>query len=295
MNRTIASTLSLVFALALGLAAQEPTNPEPKDPPKKDGEQPKKSTKADPEALKAVQKGVEMSMKKKYTFKGTMDVEVGGSPMMSIKLDGEHAGDWTHVKTEIMGNAVEGYSDGKVAISKDPKTGEWKKQDSGGPGVRGGLGMEQISKAVKSARFDGEAKVGKHLCRIIRAKADAEAIRKSMGGGRGAAQGKVTKSSLKFYVDKKDGRLRRIKLTMDAEGNMGGQAMQFKILAGYRYTYGGTVKIELPAEVKALLEGKPDTQPPDKKDDNGKKEEPKDDNGKKEDPKAGGEGSGDKK
>ncbi|MCE9583152.1 MAG: hypothetical protein K8T20_11730 [Planctomycetes bacterium] len=275
MNRMMASGMALVFALSLGVAAQEPPKPETKDP--------KKSTAADPEALKAVQKGVAQSMKKKYNFKGAMDVEVGGSPMMSIQMTGEHAGKWMHVKTEIMGNPVEAYSDGTTSISKDPRSGEWKKQDgAAGSGVRGGLGMEQVAKAVKSARFDGEAKVGTHACKVIRAKADVDALRKAMGGGRGAAQGKVTKSSLKFYVDKKDGRLRRIKLTMDAEGDMGGQKMQFKIISSYRYTYRKDVKVELPAEVKALLEEKPQA-PPDKKD------EPMDEGGNKE------EGSGGKK
>lgn len=276
MTRTIASTVALVFALSLVGAAQEPPKPETKDP--------KKSTSADPQALKAVQEGVAKSMKKKYTFKGSMDVEVGGSPMMAIQLNGEHAGKWMHVKTEIMGNPVEAYSDGTMTIAKDARSGKWQKQEGdAGSGVRGGLGMDQVSKAVKSARFDGEAKVGSHDCKIIRAKVNAEELKKALGGRGAAGQGTVKKSSLKFYVDKKDGRLRRMKLTMDAEGNMGGQKMAFQIIAGYRYTYGKDVKVELPAEVKAVLEEKPQEPPPVKKD------EPKDDGGGKD------EGSGGKK
>ncbi|MCC6740007.1 MAG: hypothetical protein IT452_13245 [Planctomycetia bacterium] len=277
--RTIMKGL-LALTLALPLAAQEPANPPPADPPKtEEGEKPKEDA-GDPEALKAIREGAELSMKKKFTFKASMDVEVAGAPMMAMEMKGEHAGGWTHMATEVMGNAIEVYSDGKRTVGKDPRTGEWRRQDQGGGGrrgLRGGLGMDQIVKVVTSAKFDGEAKVGSHECRVIRGKADAEAIRGLMGGGR-MGGGEVKKSSLKFYVDKKDGRLRRMKLTMDAESNMGGQGpMELHIVSDYRYTYRKELSVEIPEEVKALLEEAPEEGGEEKPPADPQQEEPKSD------------------
>ncbi len=266
MKLTIGTVLFAALLAAPRLYAQgEPDAPptEPTEPAKEDP--------GDPEALKALQAGAEFSMKKKFTFKGSLDVEVAGSSMFAVEMKGEHAGKWTHMATEAMGRSMEAYTDGETTLTLDSETGEWKKQGAGGQGgggrggrggrggMRGGLSMDQVVKAVKSAKFDGEAKVGSHVCRVVRGQADADALRKIMGGGRMGGGGEVKKSSLKFYVDKEDGRLRRIKVTMDAETNMGGQGpMDLHITSDYRYTYSKNVTVELPEGAKAALEEQPE-------------------------------------
>ncbi len=302
MIRTIGSALAFAMLLALQVPAQDAPDTQPKDPADegaKEAEAP-----GDPAALKALQDGAAYSAKKNYTLKGGLDVEVSGASMFAIELKGEHAGKWTHFATEVMGNAIEIYTDGEVTLSLDAQTGEWKKQTPGaggagggggggrggrggrgGGGFRGGLGMDQVVQVVKSAKFDGEAKVGSHVCRVIRAKTDVDSIKKLMGGGR-MGGGEVKKSSLKFYVDKENGRLRRMKLTMDALANMQGQAgMELHITSDYRYTYSKGIKVELPEGAKAALEEKKEEEPKDEKKEEGDKAEP---------PKSG-EGSGDEK
>lgn len=272
MKRTIGTVLFAALLAAPRLYAQGEPESQPTEPAKEEGtkEEKPKEDPGDPEALKALQAGSEFSMKKKFTFKGSLDVEVAGSSMFAIEMKGEHAGKWTHVATEAMGRAMEAYTDGETTLTLDSETGEWRVQGAGGQGggrggrggrggMRGGLNMDQIVKVVKSAKFDGEAKVGSHVCRVVRGQADADALRKIMGGGRMGGGGEVKKSSLKFYVDKEDGRLRRIKLTMDAETNMGGQGpMDLHITSDYRYTYSKNVKVELPEGAKAALEAKPE-------------------------------------
>lgn len=287
MIRTMLSTFALVFALSLVARAEEAPPAEPKkdegtkeEPKKDEGTQEEKIPEGDPKALKALQDGVNVSVKKKYTLRGTMEVESNGSPFMTIELNGEHAGKYTHYKTEIMGRPMEVFTDGESTVSLDPQSGEWQLQSlpgggKGRGGMRGGLSMDQVVQTVKSAKFDGEKKVGSHECTVVRAYADVESIRKLLGGGKVGGQGTVKKSSLKFYVDKKDGRLRRMKLSMDASANMGGNAMDITFTSDYRYTYKKDLQIEIPEAAKAALEGKP-AQPEEKKEEP-KGEAPKDD------------------
>jgi hypothetical protein len=182
MIRTIASALALALLLGLRASAQGTPDSQPKDPKeegakeegaKEEGSKEKADDAGDPAALKALQDGAELSNKKKYTFKGGLDVEVAGSPMFAVELNGEHAGKWTHFKTEAMGRQMEIFTDGETTLTLDPNSGEWKKQVAGeagggggggggrgrGRGGFGGMGMDQVVKLVKSAKFDGEAKV----------------------------------------------------------------------------------------------------------------------------------------
>ncbi|KAF0245673.1 MAG: hypothetical protein FD180_1393 [Planctomycetota bacterium] len=306
MIRTIGSAVALALLLTIQAFAQGTPDSQPKDPKeeggaKEEGAKEEAEDPGDPAALKALQDGVDISTKKKYTLKGGLDVEVAGASMFAIELQGEHAGKWTHFKTEVMGNAVEIYTDGETTLSLNAQTGAWEKQTAGAGGggggggggrggrggrggFRGGLGMDQVAKAVKTAKFDGEAKVGSHVCKVIRAKTDAESIRKLLGGGK-MGGGEVKKSSLKFYVDKEDGRLRRMKLTMDALANMQGQGgMELHITSDYRYTYSKGIKVELPEEAKAVLEEKKEEPKDEKKEEGADPEAPK-----------SGEGSGDGK
>jgi hypothetical protein len=266
--------LALAAATALPAAAQgaEPKEPPPeeqKDSPKEEGKDEGKEEKdysgwGDP--MKALEDGLKLSQEKKYTFTGGFDVEVAGSPMFALEFTGEHADKWTHFTGEMMGNKIDTYTDGTVTIALDPRSGDWRKQD--GAGARGAVGMDQIAKAVKSGKWDGEAKVGSKACRVMKAKADEEELRKLIAGGRGGrggggrggglGQGEVKKSSLKFYLDAGDGRVRKMRFTMTVETNMGGNAMELDLIMDYRYKYSKDVKVELPEEVRALLEEKPE-------------------------------------
>ena len=219
------------------------------DPPKEEGKTDEQLGDAKEAAAAAVAKAQERN----HTFTGMIDVEVGGSPMMSSEMTGTHVKPYTRIAMDMMGRSMEMWSDGTTSVSKNQE-GVWEK--GGGRGRGGNMKMEDIAKAIKSAKWDGEAKVGSKECRVIRAKADDEAMKKALGGGRMGGAGEMKKSSVRMYVDKKDGRLRRMKLSMTIEANMGGQAMELDIIADYRYKFSSSVKLEMPDEVKKLFEEK---------------------------------------
>ncbi len=236
-----------VFLFALGAAAQDAPPPAGETPPAAETEA------GDPEALLALKEGVEFSKAKSYRFKATLDVEVGGAPMMSLEVAGVHVKPWLHVRTDLMGRAFEAWSDGTSTFSREAD-GEWK---PGGAVMRGALALDVLASAVTSATFDAkEVTVGSHVCRVLRAQADADALRRGLGGGRGG-QGEVKSSSLKFYLDKDDGRLRKVKLTMTADATIQGAEAEIEILLEQRYTYSKSLTLELPEEVRKLLEEGP--------------------------------------
>ncbi|MBI2919500.1 MAG: hypothetical protein HYY18_00280 [Planctomycetes bacterium] len=228
------------------------------------------------DAKEAAAAGVAKAQDRSHTFTGMIDVEVGGSPMMNSEMTGTHVKPYTRIAMDMMGRSMEIWSDGTTSVSKNQE-GQWQK--GGGRGRGGSMKMEDIAKAIKSAKWDGEAKVGSHECRVIRAKADDEAMKKALGGGRMGGAGEMKKSSVKMYVDKKDGRLRRMKLSMTVEANMGGNPMELDISADYRYKFSSSVKLEMPDEVKALFEEKEEA-PDEKKPEDPKPEENKDGEGK---------------
>lgn len=219
------------------------------DPPKEEGKTDGQAGDAKEAAAAAVAK----TQERNHSFTGMIDVEVGGSPMMASEMTGTHVKPYTRISMDMMGRSMEMWSDGTTSVSKNQE-GVWQK--GGGRGRGGNLRVEDIAKAIKSAKWDGEAKVGSKPCLVIRAKADDEAMKKALGGGRMGGAGEMKKSSVKLYVDKKDGRLRRMRLSMTVEANMGGNAMELDITADYRYKFSNSLKLEMPDEVKKLFEEK---------------------------------------
>jgi hypothetical protein len=175
---------------------------------------------------------------------------------------------------------MEIYTDGKVAIQKNPQTGEWQKNEGGQ--FSGTMSADQVAKIVKSATWEKEEKkVGSKVCRVATAKVDKDEVKKVIAQGGMGGQAKISKSSLKYYIDKEDGRVRRMKLSMTMSVDMGGggegAGMDMDVTMDWRFSYSSKVKVELPEEVKQLLEEKTESGKDEKK--NEKKDEDKDEEG----------------
>jgi len=229
-----------------------------------DGKKPDTQPSGD-EVKDAIGDAMKKADEKSHTFTAKLDLEAGGAPMFNTEMKGQHKKPITKVTTEMMGQQIEVYTDGKVAVQKDPQTGEWKKTE--GQNISGAVDPEQIKKMIKSASWDKkEAKVGSHTCKVANAKVNKDEVKKLFAGGGMGGNAKVKSSSLKFYIDKTNGRVYRMKLSMSLSIDMGGGGggTDMSVTMDYRYTYSSKVSIEIPKEVKALMEGKdePDDEDP---------------------------------
>jgi len=219
------------------------------DPPK---------TEAKDEVKKAIVEAMKAAEDKNHQFTAKIDLEMGGNPMLNTEMKGVHEKPWSKMTMEMMGQSMEVYTDGKSAVQKNPQTGEW--EFSKGNQMGQTMGAENVDKMVKSAEWEKEeAKVGDKECRVATAKVDKDEVKKMIAqGGMGGA--KIKKSSMKFYIDKKDGRIRRMKLamtmTMDMGGGGGGEegGMELDMTMDTKFTYSSKYKVEIPAEVKQLFE-----------------------------------------
>jgi hypothetical protein len=259
--------LCLAMAAAMSVWAQDEGDPGKKkegDAPAAEPEEKKDDAPAgDPEALKAIQDGAAKAMEKKHTYTGAMEVLVGGAPMFSSEVRGRRVAPYTHLSMEMMGQVIETWTNGTDTVSKNSQTGEWEKAGGGGGGggrgrgrgMRSSISVESLVKLVKSATFGDDAKVGSHECRIVKAHVDPDDLKKVLpGGGRGGQGATVSKSSLRFYIDKDDGRLRRLKLSAEAAVNMQGMAQDIEVAMDYRYKFSSKIELAMPGEVKALFE-----------------------------------------
>jgi hypothetical protein len=60
---------------------------------------------------------------KSYNFKAKLDLEMGGNPMLNTEMKGAHKKPYTKMALEMMGQAMEIYTDGKTTVQKNPQTG----------------------------------------------------------------------------------------------------------------------------------------------------------------------------
>jgi hypothetical protein len=218
------------------------------DPPK---------TEAKDDVKKAIVDAMKAAEDKNHEFTAKIDLEMGGNPMLNTEMKGVHEKPWSRMTMEMMGQSMEVYTDGKSAVQKNPQTGEWEMSQGNQMGQT--LGADSVSKMVKSAEWEkDEAKVGSKVCRVATAKVDKEEVKRMIAQG-GMGGGKIKKASLKFYVDKNDGRIRRMKLSMSLSMNMGGGGgdeggMEMDMTMDTRFVYSSKFKVELPPEVKKMFE-----------------------------------------
>lgn len=254
--RSLLRALPLALCLALPVMAEDgKDDPKKTEEPKKDG-----GTKAAPkdseEVKKAISAGIAQLDEKSYNFSAKLDLEMGGSPMLNTEMKGSHKKPFTKMEMEMMGQAMEIYTDGKVSVQKNPQTGAWEKSESN---MTGGFDPKQLEKVIKSATWDDkETKVGTHVCRVAKATVDKSKVSKLLGKSGMGGEAKVSKSSLRFYIDKESGKVRRMKLSMTMSMDMGGQGgggMELDVTMDQRISYSSKVKVEIPEEVKKLMEG----------------------------------------
>ncbi|MCE9583153.1 MAG: hypothetical protein K8T20_11735 [Planctomycetes bacterium] len=251
-------TLPLALFIALPVLAQDSKKEDPKKT-----EQPKKAApKDDPAVKKAIGESMKKLEAKSYNFKAKLDLEMGGNPMLNTEMKGAHKKPYTKMAMEMMGQAIEIYTDGKTTVQKNPQTGAWEKTDNS---MTGTFDPKQLEKMIKTAEWDAkDTKVGSHVCKVAKARVDKAKVAKMIAKNGMGGQAKISKSSLKFYIDKKDGKVRRMKLTMTMSVDMGGGqggGMEMQITMDQRLTYTSKVDVKIPAEVKKMLEGK--TESPD--------------------------------
>lgn len=255
--KSLFTTLAFALCLALPVLAEDGGKT---DPPQK--------TEATDDAKKAIAGGVSMLEDRSFDFSAKLDMELNGSPVLNTEVKGAHKKPYTKMAMEVMGQQMEIYTDGKTSLQKNPQSGEWEKSDNT---MQDMFDAKKIQEIIKSAEWDEkESKVGSHVCRVAKAKVDKAKVEKMIAksGGMGG-QAKITKASLRFYLDKKDGKVRRYKLqitmSFDMGGGNGGGAMPVDVTSDLRLKYSSNTSIELPAEVKDLFEGK--AEPKDPKDD----------------------------
>ncbi|KAF0245672.1 MAG: hypothetical protein FD180_1392 [Planctomycetota bacterium] len=254
-----------VLPLALCLALPVFSDDGKKEDPKKT-EEPKKDegSKTEPqdsdEVKKSVSEGIKKLEDKSYNFTAQIDVEMGGSPMLNTEMKGSHKKPYTKMEMDMMGQAIEIYTDGKSSVQKNPQSGAWEKTDNQ---MTGTIDPKQLEKLIKSATWDKkELKVGSHVCRVANAKVDKAKVAKLFAKSGMGGNAKISKSSLRIYLDKEDGKVRRMKLSMtmsmDMGGGGGGGGMELGLTMDQKLSYSSKVEVKIPEEVKNLLEGKVD-------------------------------------
>ena len=250
------SSLLRVLPLALCLALSAFSDDGKTDPPKKDDGKKTEAQDGD-EVKKMISAGIQMLDEKSYSSTAKLDLEMGGSPMLNTEMKGSHKKPYTKMELDMMGQAMEIYTDGKTTVQKNPQSGAWEKTENN---MTGGFDPKQLEKVIKSAVWDAkEAKVGSHVCRVAKAKVDKAKVAKLIAKSGMGGQAKISKSSLRFYIDKEDGKIRRMKLSMTMSMDMGGQGaggMELDVTMDQKITYSSKVQVKIPDEVKALLEGK---------------------------------------
>jgi hypothetical protein len=231
-------------------------------------------TKAGDEVKEAVIKAMTSMLEKDYTFTGQLDLEANESPMLNTEMKGTKKGKYTKISMDMMGQEMETYTNGKAAVAKDPQTGEWKLQE--GQNLGQTTDPKQMEKVIKSAEWDDEeVKVGSRQCRVAKAKVNKDEVKKLLGQGAGMGQNAdLKKSSLRFYIDKEDHQLYRMKLSMTLSMDMGGGDMEMVVTMDTKYGYDKKVELKIPKEVEELFDGGGDED---------EKKEPKKDGGKDED------------
>jgi hypothetical protein len=259
--KSLLRVLPLALCLALPVFSDDgKEDPKKTEEPKKDDGK-KTEPQDDPAVKKAISAGIQKLDEKTYSFTAKLDLEMGGSPIVNTEMKGAHKKPYTKMALDMMGQAMEIYTDGKTSVQKNPQSGAWEKSENN---MTGGFDPKQLEKVIKSATWDEkESKVGSHVCRVARAKVDRAKVAKLIGKSGMGGQAKISKSSLKFYIDKEDGKVRRMKLSMtmsmDMGGGGGGQGgMEVDVTMDQKLTYSSKVEVKIPAEVKALLEGKAD-------------------------------------
>ncbi len=249
-------SLLRVLPLALCLALPGFSDDGKTEPPKKDEGKKSEAQDAD-EVKKVISAGIKLLEEKSYSFTAKLDLEMGGSPMLNTELKGSHKKPYTKMELDMMGQAMEIYTDGKTTVQKNPQSGAWEKTENN---MTGGFDPKQLEKVIKSATWDEkESKVGSHVCRVAKAKVDKAKVAKLIGKSGMGGQAKISKSSLRFYIDKEDGKVRRMKLSMTMSMDMGGQGaggMELDVTMDQKITYSSKVEVKIPDEVKNLLEGK---------------------------------------
>lgn len=204
-----------VLPLALCLAIPAMSEDGKKEEPKKT-----EATKDSDEVKKAISDGIAKLEEKSYSFTAKLDLEMGGSPMLNTEMKGAHKKPYTKMAMEMMGQAMEIYTNGKVTVQKNPQSGAWEKTETN---MAGGFDPKQLEKVIKTATWDDkEAKVGSFVCRVAKATVDKKKVAKLLGQNGMGGQADISKSSLRFYIDKKDGKVRRMKLSMTMSMDMGG-------------------------------------------------------------------------
>lgn len=224
-------------------------------------------TKATDEVKQAIVDAAEKMTELSHKFTGQLDVEVGGNPMFNTEMKGVHKSPYTKMTMDMMGQEMEMYTDGKSSVGKNPQTGEWQKQD--GQNLNVTTDPKQMKKMIKSAEWEEkESAVGEHKCRVAKAKVDKEEIKKALGAGGMGMNATLKKSSLRFYIDKENGRIYRIRMSVTLETDMGqgGEGMEMKVQVDTKYTYSNKVELEIPKEVLDLLAGGGNDDGGDKKD-----------------------------
>jgi len=213
-----------------------------------------------------------------YAFKMVTEIEGSPMPIDPIEFAGKFQKD---VATSISGSIpipmqggsqdIEIYKKGDKVVTKN-QNGEWQLAGAGGRGGRGGMGMGQLTRNLKAPheeladvdkkfeeikKKDAKETADGKECTVYEGKLTEDAAKDILPGGMGrmlAGMGEIA-GTAKVLIDA-DGVIRKYVFVSEIKASIQGNELEITTTRSVSLTDIGSTKLEVPEEVKKLLEEK---------------------------------------